>query len=444
MCLRVSPERIASGWGRRAPESPMSAPLRAPEGLRPARSPRRRAVLAAVGAGLLGTATVAVLCAAGPEPAEGGDDAAARAGAPVAVVPAERPTAPRTAWSRATPPATLAETGLYADPETRTLAPGVRPYTPQYPLWTDGARKTRWLWLPPGTRIDATAPGAWVFPVGTRLWKEFALERRVETRYLERRDDGWMAVAYVWDADGREARRAPDRGVRGAARSASGAPYDVPARADCRACHDGPPTPVLGVSALQLSPDRDPLAPHAEIPGPDHLDLAALVREGLVVGVEAGAEAPRIDAPTPRGRAALGYLHANCGACHNATSPLASLDLRLDATPGLASPLETLATVVARESRFRVAASSATPATVRVVPGRPHESVLFRRLASRDPSVQMPPLGTRVVDEAGAALIEAWIREDLAAVPSFPLSPLSPPSPPSPLSLDPFEKEAVR
>jgi len=33
---------------------------------------------------------------------------------------------------------------------------------------------------------------------------------------------------------------------------------------DCRACHEGRTTPVLGFSALQLSPDRDPNAPHAQ------------------------------------------------------------------------------------------------------------------------------------------------------------------------------------
>ena len=45
---------------------------------------------------------------------------------------------------------------------------------------------------------------------------------------------------------------------------APGARYTIPAQDDCRACHEGAPVPVLGFSALQLSPDRDPLAPHAE------------------------------------------------------------------------------------------------------------------------------------------------------------------------------------
>ena len=40
----------------------------------------------------------------------------------------------------------------------------------------------------------------------------------------------------------------------------------IPSRreSDCRACHEGAAVPVLGFSALQLSSDRDPLAPHAD------------------------------------------------------------------------------------------------------------------------------------------------------------------------------------
>jgi hypothetical protein len=35
-------------------------------------------------------------------------------------------------------------------------------------------------------------------------------------------------------------------------------------------------------------------------------------------------------------------------------------------------------------------------------------------MASRNPLVQMPPLGTRIVDEDAVRLIRRWIAEDLA------------------------------
>ena len=54
------------------------------------------------------------------------------------------------------PPRLLSQTGLYAAPgvvAARNLA-----YAPQYPLWTDGAAKRRWIRLPAGATIDAADP----------------------------------------------------------------------------------------------------------------------------------------------------------------------------------------------------------------------------------------------------------------------------------------------
>jgi hypothetical protein len=89
------------------------------------------------------------------------------------------------------PPKTLQETGLYSDSETLQINPQHLSFAPQYPLWSDGATKRRWISLPPGAAIDGSDPDAWIFPVGTRLWKEFSFNgQKVETRYLERRTDG--------------------------------------------------------------------------------------------------------------------------------------------------------------------------------------------------------------------------------------------------------------
>ena len=91
-------------------------------------------------------------------------------------------------------PERLSQTGLYADIAAKQIAPGVLSFSPQYPLWSDGARKQRWIALPPGTSVDASDSDAWVFPVGTRLWKEFAFDRRIETRFLELTAAGCQVV----------------------------------------------------------------------------------------------------------------------------------------------------------------------------------------------------------------------------------------------------------
>lgn len=230
-------------------------------------------------------------------------------------------------------------------------------FTPRYPLWSDGMSKRRWLHVPPGASIDKSDPDAWEFPRGTRAWKEFSRDGvRVETRLIERLADGsWRYVTYAWNASGTEAALAPEEGIpeRG-----------IPSRADCLACHEGAPVPILGYSAVQLESE---LAP------------------------------------------ALGYLHANCGHCHN-DSALPALDLVLaqQASDTRASAARTYASLVGRSSRFRPRGAAAPQ---RIVPGDAEQSVLVSRMKSSDPLTRMPPLGVSIVDAEGVALINRWIEQ---------------------------------
>jgi hypothetical protein len=311
----------------------------------------------------------------------------------------------------ATPPPHLADTGLYAAGSSSLLRAGVRAFSPQYPLWSDGAAKRRWIWLPPGTSIDATQPDAWDFPRGTKLWKEFGHGGRIETRYIERQADGeWSYASYVWNADGSDATLAPAAGIRAVAASGSpGGLYAIPAEADCRACHEGAPVPVLGFSALQLSPDRDPLAPHAEAAG-EWPELRSLSTLGVLRNLppELLARPPRIAAANPVERAALGYLHGNCGHCHNDDGPLAVLDMTLAqrvARPGAAN--DVLHSLSGVASQFHAARAPAGAA--RIAPGHAAASALMLRMNSRDPLQQMPPLGSAMADREALVLIARWI-----------------------------------
>ena len=112
---------------------------------------------------------------------------------------------------------------------------------------------------------------------------------------------------------------------------APGKSHSIPSRDECRACHDSGRTEILGFTALQLSTDRDPLAPHAEALTPDMVTLQTLVDEARLAPPrpELLAAPPRIAARDARERAVLGYLSTNCGSCHNPKSSIASLGLFL-------------------------------------------------------------------------------------------------------------------
>ena len=317
-------------------------------------------------------------------------------------------------------PARLSETGLYADAGTLAVDPRNRPFAPQYPLWSDGAVKRRWVRLPDGATIDTRDVNRWNFPVGTRFWKEFEFgRRRVETRMLVKTAaDRWEFGSYAWSDDQRDATLAPAEGLHGVAEVAPGKVHSVPSRDECRACHDSDRTEILGFSALQLSTDRDPLAPHAEALTADMVTLETLVGERLLSPVrpELAATPPRIAARDPRERAVLGYLSTNCGSCHNPRSSIASLGLLLSYDAGQAGGCgpEAIASTVNRPGHW-VVPTAPDGASRLVAPGRPELSALLARAKSRRPSSQMPPIGTVLADRAALDLVSAWIAAGPAA-----------------------------
>ncbi len=309
-------------------------------------------------------------------------------------------------------PERLSGTGLYAGNSVDAIASDVMFYVPQYPLWSDGAKKRRWIRLPQGARIDASSADAWEFPVGTRFWKEFSFGERVETRYMERLGDGsYRYATYVWDAAQRDAVLASEKGLPDFKPIDAQTKHDVPSLADCRACHEGRRSPVLGFNALQLSPDRDPLAPHRERVPKGAVDLAELTRRGLISGLPAAfrERPPRIEAPSKLARAAAGYLFANCAHCHNRESPLAELGLDLDQS------------VLDRAGGFRLSERLAERGThfrlpneehsVALRPGHAEKSAIWFRAASRNPAQQMPPLGSELVDHEASQLLQRWVSQ---------------------------------
>jgi hypothetical protein len=328
---------------------------------------------------------------------------------------AEAPAVPRA-------PARLSETGLYDG--SGAVAAANRPFSPQYPLWTDGASKSRWIHLPPGTTIDVSDIDAWKFPVGTKLWKEFAWNgRKVETRLIWRAtDDRWVFATYAWTDDQTDALLVPESGVRNAFEVAAGKNHSIPGTADCATCHEAAPSPVLGFSALQLSDDRDPLAPHAEPLPEGAFTLRVLDDERRLdpPRPDLVAAPPRIREKDPVARAALGYLSSNCGTCHNGSGSLARLGFNLlhDAGAAFEAFEPAHATAVGAPTRFPIPGVSDDSVRV-VAPGRPGQSALFHRMKSRRPSSQMPPLGTVLPDTLALGLVRRWIEglahEEMAA-----------------------------
>ncbi|MEO8185318.1 MAG: hypothetical protein ABI895_41450, partial [Deltaproteobacteria bacterium] len=109
---------------------------------------------------------------------------------------------------------------------------------------------------------------------------------------------------------------------------------------------------------------------------------------------------------------ALGYLHANCGTCHNPRSvEFRSVDLELWLPAAALESVEATPAyrTAAGVRRQRLGAGSVLP-DLRIAAGEPEQSALYQRMATRDPNVQMPPLGTTLVDVKGLEVVGEWIR----------------------------------
>jgi cytochrome c553 len=309
-------------------------------------------------------------------------------------------------------PRFLSQTGLYSDAAALKVDSRNRTFSPQYPLWSDGATKRRWVRLPEGSKINVAELAKWELPVGTKFWKEFSFQgRKVETRFLwQTAKDHWVFASYAWNDAQTNAELASESGISNIAQIADGKRHSIPSVTECKACHVSNRTELLGFDALQLSTDRDPNALHAEPLTSDMVTLKTLVDEDLITPRRADlvSAPPRIAASSPSTRAALGYLSTNCGSCHNLEGSIASLGLILKQAPrGSGECSAAIATTVDQRGHWVVPEA---PEESRIIsPGRPDASALVRRVKSRRPLSQMPPIGTVVADKEAIDLLTSWI-----------------------------------
>ncbi len=302
----------------------------------------------------------------------------------------------------------LSQTGLFKDIDTRELAPGVMEFAPTYTLWSDGEVKTRWIRLPPGAQVDTSDMDGWLLPEGTQLWKEFRAPdgTLIETRLMEHRGafgnaqvddrpDLWVG-SFIWRAGDDDADFAAD-----GARNVKGTNFDVPRDDECYLCHQGQPDWALGFSAVQLSREG----------APGEITLRSLAERGFLTNPPPAG----VDYPVPGNeveRPALGFLHSNCGHCHNPRGlafQVVDMVLLLSvaernvqtSNPYLTTvgvPLDSWNPPAGVNISNRIQAGSAIQSAVRYRP------------STRVFADQMPPLYTEVVPQNSIAALEAWIN----------------------------------
>ncbi|QDH35478.1 SO2930 family diheme c-type cytochrome [Porphyrobacter sp. YT40] len=296
-------------------------------------------------------------------------------------------------------PQKLSEFRFFVDGVKQSPNTGVTPYALNTPLWSDGAEKLRFIYLPEGTRLKADGEGLLQFPVGAAIIKTFAFgegaERRlIETRVLLHRADGWTALPYRWNAEQTEATLALAGGrvdlVTPAGEAIS---YAIPNKNQCKSCHgkDGQVIPI-GPKARNLG----------------QMWLQAMVSADLL---EAVPDVPRFlpdwnnrDLNPDTATLARAYLDVNCAHCHQPGGGASNsgLDLRWEQADAHA---------IGIFKRPVAAGRGAGGHEFSILPGEPDASILLYRMDSAEPGIAMPELGKSSIDKDGVAVVRRWIAE---------------------------------
>lgn len=293
-------------------------------------------------------------------------------------------------------PVSLRDTGLYSDFDGRVIADGVLEFEPAYPLWSDGAVKRRWVYLPPGATIDTSDMDFWVYPEGTKLWKEFkSNDVLLETRFLWKMGPtsaDWYHVAYAWNAAQSDALEAPDGAI-----DVLDTGFDIPEQRFCRKCHQRQPDFSLGFSAVQLAHNGAGVT------------LDSLIADSRLT-VNPTGTSPYYPVPgTGVEQEVIGYLHGNCGGCHHKNSDvmdMTNINVRLEvASLAAVQETTTYTTTVGVTNMLNLSGVTAL-----IKPSDPDASSIYRRMNVRGSTSQMPPQGSEVIDTDAVTSMAQWIN----------------------------------
>lgn len=297
-------------------------------------------------------------------------------------------------------PRTLAEFGFFVDAAARQPAARVVPYELNVPLWSDGADKLRYIYLPQGTQVTADGAGLLQFPIGAAIIKSFAFgavtgQRLIETRVLLHRADGWAALPYRWNEAQTEATLALAGGRLDLTTPTGEAiSYRIPNKNQCKECHS------LNGTVIPIGPKARNMA-QGWLTG---MAAAGMLDGGVPQGADTLPHWATRSETDPAEPLARGYLDVNCAHCHQpgGMASNSGLDLRWE---------QHGAQAIGILKRPVAAGRGAGGHEFGIVAGDPDSSILAYRLASAEQGVAMPELGKSSVDQDGVAVVRRWILE---------------------------------
>ena len=305
----------------------------------------------------------------------------------------------------------LSDYRFFEDLTNQIPADEVLPYKLQSELFSDYTYKQRFVYVPPAMKVGYEKNKVFMFPVGSVLIKTFSYQNTMselppqllETRLLIHSEGGWKAVSYIWNEDQTEAYLSLVGGTIQTSFSDEGGNirsvrYRAPNKNQCKECHQinaslTPIGPKARNMNLTLSYDDEPqnqLAKWHDLGWIDQdIDFMKMINySSLNEDIEDRARA---------------YLEINCAHCH---IPGGAAD-----TTGLYLMLEETNKKSLGYYKKPVAAGKASfNLKYSIVPKKPNQSILLRRMESMDPGIMMPESGRALKHAEGIEVISEWIN----------------------------------
>ena len=288
---------------------------------------------------------------------------------------------------------------------------GVLPYDLNSALFSDYAKKKRFLWMPPNVMAtyneDANPLN---FPVGTIIIKNFYYEhvlpndetKILETRLMIKKDDGWTFAEYIWNDTQTEA----EIETNGSYVSfdwveideIKSVNYRIPSIAECFTCHNkfGVPQPI-GPKPQNLNKDYN----YAE--GTSN-QLSKWVGQGYLENNLPSTINTTVnwnDDSLPLDLRARSYIDINCAHCHSDESYCEYRPMRFAYFQN--NDETNIGICVTPDTQVE-------PYTKIVVPQNIDLSLLHFRMSTTEQQYRMPLLGRTLKHEEGVRLIEQWIN----------------------------------
>jgi uncharacterized repeat protein (TIGR03806 family) len=287
----------------------------------------------------------------------------------------------------------------------------VIPYQPASSLFTDYAKKKRFIWLPKGTKGSYVSDHELIdLPIGAVLIKTFYYDsvqplnntKIIETRLMIKKSTGWIFAEYVWNEDQTEAYLQMDGSYTNVSFLQNGETkstnYRIPSETECLICHKKNSQAVpIGIKPQNLNTDYS-------FPTGIQNQLQKWVSLGILENNIPGSIVSTVDyndETYPLRLRLRSYLDINCAHCHRENSHCDYRPLRLafnetdeSVNMGICVPPDEVV----------------NPTLVEIiVPGNINKSMMHFRLNSTEAGNRMPLLGRTLVHEEGVNLLRQFI-----------------------------------